>query len=144
MKWDLIVFVFLGFVFLYMTLFFPVRNIYITRFKKLYKIYWWLQLIFQGAAIFVGTILIFIDKKFMAVSLIGVVFFAGGIIIGCTIIGRIKYLKKLESIIIENNLLELDVKEIKKLILSGAPSNNNASTMGLLLTKIIKLFKGDD
>ena len=34
-------------------------------------------------------------------------------------------------------------KEIKKLILSGAPSNNNASTMGLLLTKIIKLFKGD-
>ena len=34
-------------------------------------------------------------------------------------------------------------KDIKKLILSGAPSNNNASTMGLLLTKTIKLFKGD-
>ena len=82
MKWDLIVFVFLGFVFLYMTLFFPVRNIYITRFKKLYKIYWCLQLIFQGGAIFVGTILIFIDKKFMAVSLIGVVFLLEELLLG--------------------------------------------------------------
>ena len=33
--------------------------------------------------------------------------------------------------------------EIEKLILSGAPSNNSASKMGLLLTKIVKLTKGE-
>lgn len=33
--------------------------------------------------------------------------------------------------------------EIEKLILSGAPSNNSASKMGLVLTKLVKLFKGE-
>lgn len=33
--------------------------------------------------------------------------------------------------------------EIEKLILSGAPSNNSASKMGLLLTKLVKITKGD-